>query len=122
MSVRFEMGDHNSIDVASLWHNTRQPVQNQRRQDQNEDENAHTKTLRRPEIRRGCVKARRERDATDEKGNAQIRKERKDSEEPEAGDRYRPVRGAEEGREDPSPACGTKELQANKAKRLMGPP
>ena len=111
-----------------LWHNTRQPVQNQTRQDQNEDENAYTKTLRRPEIRGGCVKARRERDTTDEKGNAQIRKERKerkerkDSEEPEAGDRYRPVRGAEEGREDPSPARGTKELQANEAKPRMRSP
>jgi hypothetical protein len=34
ISVRFEMGDHNSIDALILWHNTRQPVRNQIRQHQ----------------------------------------------------------------------------------------
>jgi hypothetical protein len=56
-----------------------------------EEENGWTEIFRPPEIRQCGVEARRERDAAEEKRNAQIRKERTDREKPEAGDRYRPV-------------------------------
>ena len=118
MSVRFEMGDHSSVDVDSLAQHAPVGPEPHTTTSRTEDDNAYTKSLRPPEIRQGSVKARRERHATEEKRNAQIRKERQDSEEPKAGDRHRPVRGAEKGREGPSSAHGTKGLRGQEAEPL----
>lgn len=113
------MGDHSSIDASILLGTTRASRSGNRDHDiKTEEENGCTKIFSPPEIRQRSVEARRERDATEEKRNAQIRK-RKDRKEPETGDRHRAVRGAEEGREGPSPAHGAKELREKEAEPLM---
>jgi hypothetical protein len=71
-----------SIDVLIHRHNTRQPAGNRGDKIKRGDNNACTQIFRPPEIRQSGVEARRKRDATAEKGNTQIRKERKDSEKP----------------------------------------
>jgi hypothetical protein len=47
-----------------------------------EEDNGCTQIFRPPEIRQSRVETRRKRDASAEKGNAQVRKERKDSKKP----------------------------------------
>jgi hypothetical protein len=83
-----------------------------------EEDNGCTQIFRPPEIRQSRVETRRKRDATPEKGDAQIRKERKDSEKPEAGNRNRPIRGPEERGEGSSEAHRTKELRRKEAEPL----
>ena len=113
------MGDHSSIDASILLGTTRASRSGNRDHDiKTEEENGCTKIFSPPEIRQGGVEARRERDATEEKRHAQVRQERKDREESATGDRHRPVRGAEEGREGPSPAHGAKELCEKEAEPL----
>lgn len=112
------MGDHSSIDASILLGTTRASRSGNRDHDiKTEEENGYTKIFSPPEIRQRGVEARRERDATEEKGNAQIRK-RTDRKESETGDCHRPVRGAQEGREGPSPAHGAKELREKEAEPL----
>ena len=117
MSVRLEIDDHSDRRVI-LRHNTRQRAQISYDYTQTEEENGRTEIIRPAEIRQGGVQARRERHATEEKRNAQIREKRKDREEPEAGNRDRFVRGSKEGLEGPPKAHGTKELKWTKADRL----
>lgn len=112
------MGDHSSIDASILLGTTRASRSGNRDHDiKTEEENGCTKIFSPPEIRQGGVEARRERDATEEKGNARIRK-RKDRKESETGDRHRPVRGAEEGREGPPQTHRAKELRREEAEQL----
>jgi hypothetical protein len=108
------MDGYSSIDALILWHNTRQSVRNYIQQQQNGGSNGYAKILRPPEIRQGGLEARRERDASEEKRNAQIRQEWKDREKPEAGDRNRSVRSAQEGRKGPAKTRRTKELGRKK--------
>jgi hypothetical protein len=82
MTVPFEMGDHSSIDALIHRHNTRHPSGNRYDPTKTEEDNGCTQIFRAPEIRQSRIEARRERDATAEKGNPQIRKERKDSKKP----------------------------------------
>jgi hypothetical protein len=91
--VPCEKGDRNSIDALIYWHNTRQtgPESETTTLQKRREEDGCTKIVRPPEIRQGGLEARRERDATEEKGNPEIRTKWKNREEPEAGNRHRTV-------------------------------
>ena len=68
--------------------------------------------IRKSEVRPRSEQERRECDASPQEGHAQERSwwQGWNGEEPEAGDRDRPVRGAKEGREGSSEECIAKEL------------
>ncbi len=85
-----------------LRHNVSQPVAESSHQHLDkrlEGPNGCTKIFRQAEIRESRIETRRECDAPPQERHAQIGQERKDGQEPQAGDSDRIGRSAEEGRE-----------------------
>src|ERR1700737_3024323 len=80
-----------------------------------EDQHGCAEIRRQAEIRQGSIKARRERDASPQEGNAQVWPKRKDSKEPQAGDCDRLVRGAKEGSQGSTEARKKIELGRKKS-------
>ena len=115
MSVRFEIDGYSSIDALILWHNTRQPVWSHIRQHKNEDGMATRKPSGRGKYGKSASEARRERDASEEEGDAQIRQDWKNRKEPEAGNCNRFVRSAKKRSKGPSQTRGTKAFGRKKA-------
>jgi hypothetical protein len=88
----------------------RHPVTYRSQFTQGRNENGSEEVLRQPQIWPRGTKARGERDAPSQERNAQVR-QRAESEEPEAGNCDRIVRGAEKGSKSSKEEDGKEELR-----------